>query len=114
MTSNGFHASRARTRTSNSSVYNPTFDEAVTQPLEFAAGIVCCFSKFNQRMHNKLFLVDGEIGIAGGRNYENRYFDWDQEFDYRDRDVLVLGPDRRTRNAGLVRPVLDATAARFR
>jgi putative cardiolipin synthase len=73
-------------------LYNPTFDEAVTEPLEFAAGILCCFSKFNQRMHNKLFLVDGEIGIAGGRNYENRYFDWDQEFDYRDRDALVAGP----------------------
>jgi len=73
-------------------LYNPTFDEAVTQPLEFAVGILCCFSRFNQRMHNKLLLVDGEIGIAGGRNYENRYFDWDQEFDYRDRDVLVLGP----------------------
>ncbi|GAA0710767.1 phospholipase D family protein [Dokdonella soli] len=73
-------------------LYNPTFDKAVTQPLEFAAGVLCCFSKFNQRMHNKLFLVDGEIGIAGGRNYENRYYDWDQEFDYRDRDVLVLGP----------------------
>jgi phosphatidylserine/phosphatidylglycerophosphate/cardiolipin synthase-like enzyme len=73
-------------------LYNPTFDDAVTQPLEFAAGILCCFSKFNQRMHNKLFLVDGEIGIAGGRNYENRYFDWDQQFDYRDRDVLVVGP----------------------
>jgi len=73
-------------------LYNPTFDEAVTQPLEFAAGLLCCFSRFNQRMHNKLLLVDGEIGIAGGRNYENRYFDWDQEFDYRDRDVLVLGP----------------------
>ncbi len=73
-------------------LYNPTFDEAVTEPLEFAAGLLCCFSKFNQRMHNKLFLVDGEIGIAGGRNYENRYFDWDEEFDYRDRDVLVVGP----------------------
>ncbi|MET0226394.1 MAG: phospholipase D family protein, partial [Dokdonella sp.] len=73
-------------------LYNPTFDEAVTQPVEFAAGILCCFSKFNQRMHNKLFLIDGEIGIAGGRNIENRYFDWDQEFDYRDRDMLVLGP----------------------
>ncbi|HEY6986254.1 MAG TPA: phospholipase D family protein [Rhodanobacteraceae bacterium] len=73
-------------------LYNPTFDKAVTEPLEFAAGIVCCFSQFNQRMHNKLFLVDGEIGIAGGRNIENRYFDWDQEFDYRDRDALVLGP----------------------
>ena len=72
--------------------YNPTFDEAATQPLEFAAGILCCFFKFNQRMHNKLLLVDGEIGIAGGRNYENRYYDWDSEFDYRDRDVLVTGP----------------------
>ncbi|HEX5124144.1 MAG TPA: phospholipase D-like domain-containing protein, partial [Rhodanobacteraceae bacterium] len=74
-------------------VYNPTFDKAVTQPIEFAAGVVCCFSRFNQRMHNKLFLVDGEIGIAGGRNIENRYFDWDQTFDYRDRDALVAGPE---------------------
>ena len=73
-------------------LYNPTFDKAVTPPLEFAASVVCCFSKFNRRMHNKLMLVDGEIGIAGGRNIENRYFDWDQEFDYRDRDVLVVGP----------------------
>lgn len=73
-------------------LYNPTFDEAVTQPVEFAAGVLCCFSRFNQRMHNKLFLIDGDIGIAGGRNYENRYFDWDQKFDYRDRDVLVIGP----------------------
>ncbi len=73
-------------------LYNPTFDEAVTEPLEFAAGILCCFARFNQRMHNKLLLVDGDIGIAGGRNIEDRYFDWDPAFDYRDRDVLVLGP----------------------
>ncbi len=73
-------------------LYNPTFHEAVTEPLEFAAGILCCFSTFNQRMHNKLFLIDGQIGIAGGRNVENRYYDWDQEFDYIDRDVLVVGP----------------------
>ena len=72
-------------------IYNPTFHKAVTQPLEFAASIVCCFTRFNQRMHNKLFLVDDEFGITGGRNYENRYFDWDHEFDYRDRDVLVTG-----------------------
>lgn len=72
-------------------IYNPTFHKAVTEPLEFAASILCCFTRFNQRMHNKLFLVDGQFGIAGGRNYENRYFDWDREFDYRDRDVLVSG-----------------------
>ena len=73
-------------------VYNPTFHKATTQPLEFAAGLLCCFAHFNHRMHNKLLLIDGAIGIAGGRNYENRYFDWDDEFDYRDRDVLVAGP----------------------
>jgi cardiolipin synthase C len=73
-------------------VYNPTFHKAATQPLEFAAGVLCCFARFNHRMHNKLLLIDGRIGIAGGRNYENRYFDWDDEFDYRDRDVLVAGP----------------------
>src|SRR5690606_18757976 len=72
-------------------IYNPTFHKAVTRPLEFAASILCCFTHFNQRMHNKLFLVDDEFGISGGRNYENRYFDWDREFDYRDRDVLVTG-----------------------
>ena len=73
-------------------VYNPTFHKASTPPLEFAAGILCCFFQFNQRMHNKLLLVDDAIGIVGGRNYENRYFDWDDEFDYRDRDVLLAGP----------------------
>ena len=73
-------------------VYNPTFHKARTPPLEFAAGILCCFWRFNQRMHDKLLLIDDAIGIVGGRNYENRYYDWDGEFDYRDRDVLVAGP----------------------
>lgn len=73
-------------------VYNPTFHKASTPPLEFAAGILCCFLQVNQRMHNKLLLVDDAVGIAGGRNYENRYYDWDGQFDYRDRDVLVAGP----------------------
>lgn len=73
-------------------LYNPTFHKAHTQPLEFAAGIVCCFMQFNQRMHNKLLLVDDTIGITGGRNYQDRYFNWDDAFDYIDRDVMVGGP----------------------
>lgn len=73
-------------------LYNPTFNEATTQPLQFAASIVCCFSRINQRMHDKLLLVDGRVGIVGGRNYEDRYFGWDPDFDYVDRDVLVAGP----------------------
>jgi len=73
-------------------LYNPTFDDAHTSALQWAAGIACCFFKFNQRMHNKLLLVDDSIGITGGRNYQNRYFDWDPTFNYVDRDVLVGGP----------------------
>src|SRR5699024_1957454 len=76
-------------------LYNPTFNKAHTSALEFGAGIVCCFSRFNQRMHNKLLLVDDMVGITGGRNYEDRYFGWDPAFDYRDRDVLVAGPAAR-------------------
>ena len=73
-------------------LYNPTFHDARTSALQWAAGIACCFFKFNQRMHNKILLVDDRIGITGGRNYQNRYFDWDPTFDYVDRDVLVGGP----------------------
>jgi putative cardiolipin synthase len=73
-------------------LYNPTFRKARTDPVEFAAGVACCFLHFNQRMHNKLLLVDDSIGITGGRNYEDRYFNWDDNFDYVDRDVMVGGP----------------------
>lgn len=73
-------------------LYNPTFGKASTGPLEFGAGILCCFRRFNQRMHTKLLLVDGLLGITGGRNYQNRYYDWDSGYNYRDRDILVAGP----------------------
>jgi phosphatidylserine/phosphatidylglycerophosphate/cardiolipin synthase-like enzyme len=72
--------------------YNPTFKEARTQAWEFAAGILCCFSRFNQRMHNKLVLVDDAVAIIGGRNYRDSYFDLDPEFAYYDRELMVLGP----------------------
>ncbi len=73
-------------------MYNPTFSDASTGGFEFAAGIACCFTSFNQRMHNKLLLVDDEIAIAGGRNLDDRYFDWGAEYNYRDRDVVAIGP----------------------
>ncbi len=73
-------------------MYNPTFRDARTQPLEFAAGLVCCFFRVNQRMHNKLLVVDDAIGINGGRNIDDRYYDLSDTFNYRDRDVLVIGP----------------------
>lgn len=73
-------------------LFNPTFDEAQTDAFEFAAGIVCCFRRFNRRMHVKALVVDDLLAISGGRNYQNRYYDWDSGYNYRDRDLLVAGP----------------------
>lgn len=73
-------------------VYNPTFGRARTAPLQWLGGIVFKFRDFNKRMHNKLMLVDGRVAIIGGRNIQNEYFDWNDQYDYRDRDLLVAGP----------------------
>src|SRR5690554_1971281 len=43
-------------------------------------------------MHNKTFVVDGQVGIAGGRNIGDEYFDEHPSLNFRDRDVMVLGP----------------------
>lgn len=80
-------------------VYNPTFNEAQTAPLEFAAGIVCCFRRFNQRSHNKLLLIDDRIAILGGRNISDHYFDLGEDFNYHDRDALLIGPEALTMRA---------------
>ncbi|MDB4533235.1 phospholipase D family protein [Vicingaceae bacterium] len=49
------------------------------------------FRGSNQRMHNKTFTVDGQIVITGGRNIADEYFDYDHEYNFRDRDILLLG-----------------------
>jgi len=49
-------------------------------------------SGINQRMHAKLMVVDEEIAILGGRNHQNRYFDRDPDYNFKDRDILVIGP----------------------
>jgi phosphatidylserine/phosphatidylglycerophosphate/cardiolipin synthase-like enzyme len=42
-------------------------------------------------MHNKTFIVDGQLVITGGRNIADEYFDYNAEYNFRDRDVLLLG-----------------------
>lgn len=73
-------------------VYNPVLGRARFSYPMYAYATVCCFRRLNQRMHNKLMLVDGLVGITGGRNYQNDYFDWDPRYNFRDRDILVAGP----------------------
>lgn len=49
------------------------------------------FAKANQRMHNKTFIVDNKVVITGGRNIADEYFDYDHMYNFRDRDILLLG-----------------------
>ena len=45
----------------------------------------------NQRMHDKTLVVDGRVAITGGRNMAAEYFDFNHEYNFRDRDALLLG-----------------------
>ena len=42
-------------------------------------------------MHNMTFIVDVTVVITGGRNIADEYFDYDHEYNFRDRDVLLIG-----------------------
>ncbi len=53
--------------------------------------VITDFRGVNQRMHNKTFIVDGKVVITGGRNIADEYFDFDHAYNFRDRDVLLLG-----------------------
>lgn len=53
------------------------------------------FRSANLRMHNKTFIVDDKVVITGGRNIADEYFDYDHEYNFRDRDVLLLGTETK-------------------
>lgn len=74
------------------SFYNPTFSRGKTTPLMLTTGALFSFKKINQRMHNKVLIIDGKIGIVGGRNIENKYYDYSHEYNFKDRDIIIIGP----------------------
>ena len=76
-------------------VYNPVLDRARLSTPMYAVAAACCWGKLNRRMHNKLLLVDDMLGVTGGRNYQDDYYDWDASYNFRDRDLLIAGPVAR-------------------
>lgn len=72
-------------------LFNPLNQKATSSTMDMIKGLFLNFSNLNNRMHNKLMVFDGRIGITGGRNIENAYFNWDTEYDFLDRDVLIIG-----------------------
>ncbi len=47
--------------------------------------------RLNHRMHNKAWIVDGQLAIGGGRNIGDEYFDASSQFNFRDLDLAVAG-----------------------
>jgi putative cardiolipin synthase len=70
-------------------IFNPGFARhAIPGALEFIAK----FRELNRRMHNKLYIVDNRVAIVGGRNIGNPYFGLSEKYNFRDLDVLTMGP----------------------
>jgi len=55
--------------------------------------------RVNQRMHNKVMIVDNRATIIGGRNIGDEYMGLHPEFNFHDLDVLGIGPVARQASA---------------
>ncbi len=71
-------------------IYNPMANIG-KNIVEKLINLTTDFHEFNQRMHNKTFTVDSKVSITGGRNVADEYYGYDHQFNFRDRDVLLLG-----------------------
>lgn len=45
-----------------------------------------------RRMHNKAWIADGRLAIVGGRNIGDEYFDAAESSNFRDIDMMLMGP----------------------
>lgn len=68
--------------------FGPKHESKVMRWLDYGADM----RVLNRRMHNKLYVVDNSLAIAGGRNLGNEYFEYPGAFVNRSRDLLALGP----------------------
>ena len=71
-------------------IYNPNLTVGVGF-WQRVKNIFTDFRAINQRMHDKTAIFDGVAGITGGRNMADEYFDFDHDYNFRDRDIFVLG-----------------------
>ena len=104
------------------SVFNPwqVRGSVVLRALEFLGRA----KTLNHRMHNKLFVADNRVAIVGGRNIGNPYFGLNDGYNFRDLEVIGIGPvvedisssfdlywndSWATRGSAFARPGLDTT-----
>jgi phosphatidylserine/phosphatidylglycerophosphate/cardiolipin synthase-like enzyme len=83
--------------------YRPSLARLRPSVLQTMLAGVRSFHGVNQRMHNKLMVFDDAAMITGGRNIENTYFDHAEGLNFRDRDILVIGPAAKVAAASFER-----------
>ena len=71
-------------------IYNPVHSVGVPWYRRLL-NLATDFRGANQRMHDKTLIIDGELAITGGRNMADEYFDYNHDYNFRDRDALVIG-----------------------
>lgn len=71
-------------------MFNPVMGARSSPPLR-ALSTLTDFNRAQQRMHNKLFLADNMVGIAGGRNLGDAYFDGLDSDNFIDLDIMAGG-----------------------
>lgn len=71
-------------------MYNPTRarENFLQRGLEMLLRLVST----TRRMHNKAWIADARLAIVGGRNIGDDYFDATEADNFRDIDLLALGP----------------------
>ncbi|HEY5760441.1 MAG TPA: phospholipase D family protein [Steroidobacter sp.] len=57
------------------------------------------FSRINRRMHNKTWIADNRLAVAGGRNIGDEYFGASDEVNFVDLDFAMIGPVVRQASA---------------
>lgn len=72
-------------------LYNPFYYRGPIALIRFAE-FALTMSRLDYRMHNKLMVADNAIGVVGGRNVGDEYFDAGDAPQFGDYDVFAMGP----------------------
>lgn len=72
-------------------IYNPFTHRPDSLALRQVANLAD-FARIDHRMHNKVIIVDGRAAIVGGRNLADEYFGLHPTANFRDLELLSLGP----------------------
>jgi putative cardiolipin synthase len=72
-------------------VFNPmtTGDQSLPSRI---TGLFTDLGKATKRMHNKVIITDNQLAVTGGRNLGDEYFDAASDVNFKDLDILAVGP----------------------